>query len=93
MVGMLGYMQWLFGIFGLICLVIVLVKMYQAGETTLAIIFGVLTFFCGIGGLITFVYGWMKSKELDIFPIMAAWSGLIVLGILTAIVKVMMGGG
>lgn len=93
MAGILGFMQWTFGVFGLICLIIVLVKMYQSGDSTLAIVFGVLTFVCGIGYLITFVYGWMKSRELELFPIMAAWSGLIGLGILTAVVRALLTAG
>lgn len=55
----------------LICWIIMLVKLFQAGYT----LQGVLGIFCGI---VAFIYGWMKADELDAKPIMLAWTGCII---------------
>jgi hypothetical protein len=69
-------------IISLVCFIMVVVKMFQNGQTGLGIASIVLIFCCGIGGLIAFVYGWMKSAEWSIQNIMMAWTGCIVLNIL-----------
>ena len=48
-----------FGIGSLICFILVIIKMFQHGDKTPAILSLVLIL-CGIGPLIAFVYGWIK---------------------------------
>lgn len=56
-----------------VCFVWVVVKMFQNGKTGLAIT-SILTFCCGIGYLIAFVYGWIKSGEWKLMPVMLVWT-------------------
>jgi hypothetical protein len=73
--------QSVLGVIQLVCFILVIVKMFQNGKTGLAIVCIVTSCFC-IGGLITFIYGWMKSKEWNLMPIMLTWTGAFVLGII-----------
>src|ERR1700751_5992827 len=68
------------GITSLVCLIMVLIKMFQNGQTGLGIAFIVLTICC-IGGLITYIYGWVKSGEWNIRNVMVAWTVGIVLSL------------
>jgi hypothetical protein len=70
------------GIGSLVCFILVLVQMFNRGQTTLGIVCIVLLFCCGIGGLVAFVYGWMKHREWGITNVMIAWSCFWVLGII-----------
>lgn len=63
----------------LTCLVMVIVKMFQKGETTFGTVCAVLSFCFGIGALIAFVYGWMKSSEWGLTKVMIAWTVSLVL--------------
>ncbi|HEY7312231.1 MAG TPA: hypothetical protein VH643_22900 [Gemmataceae bacterium] len=58
----------------LICFIIVLVRMFQHGHAILAIVCAVLAFACGIGTFITYIFGWMKSKEWNLSTIMLIWT-------------------
>jgi hypothetical protein len=79
-------LQFIVGIASLVCFVMVLVKMFQNGQTGLAIACILLLFVCGIGALVTFVMGWINSAKWNIKNIMLAWTGCWVLGIILAIV-------
>jgi hypothetical protein len=57
-----------------ICFIVVLVQMFQRGKTGMGILCIVLTLCCGIGGLITFVYGWVKATEWKTFNLMLVWT-------------------
>jgi hypothetical protein len=74
----------------LVCFVMVLVQMFQHGQTGLGIACIVLAL-CGIGVLIAFVYGWIKSNEWNIKNLMLAWTGAIVVNILLSIVGIATG--
>ena len=67
----------------LVCLVIAWVAMFQQGKTGLGIACILLTFLCGIGGLITFIWGWM-SNNVNI-KVMIAWTILTVAGIIASV--------
>lgn len=69
-------------IVALVCYVLVLVKMFQNGQTGLGIACIVLLFCFGIGVLIAFIVGWVNAKKWNLMPVMLAWTGLIVVGIL-----------
>jgi hypothetical protein len=60
----------------LACFIMVIIKMFQNGDTGLAIACIVLIF-CGIGGLIAFIMGWVKSGQYGVKNIMLAWTGCI----------------
>lgn len=74
------------GIVGLICYILVIVKMFQAGQTGLAIVCLVLLC-CGIGYLIAFIYGWIKAGEWGITNIMIIWSVCWVIGIIAGVMN------
>jgi hypothetical protein len=65
------------GVGGLICLVchiLVIVKMFQHNQTGLGIASIILTFCCGLGGLLTFIYGWVKSTPWNIKNLMLVFT-------------------
>jgi len=69
------------GIGSLVCLVMVLIQMFQHEESKTVAIVSLVLICCG-GGLIVFVYGWIKSREWGITNIMLAWSACMVFGLL-----------
>ena len=69
------------GIVSFVCFVLVLVQMFQRGKTGLAVGFIVLTLCCGIGGLITFIYGWVKAREWNMTNVMTVWTVAFVVNI------------
>ncbi|HAI43470.1 MAG TPA: hypothetical protein DCM40_37915 [Maribacter sp.] len=65
----------------LVCLIIVIVNMFQNGKTGLGIATIILTFLCGIGSLIAFIWGWMNVGG----KVMIAWTVLTVAGIIASV--------
>ncbi len=53
---LLGILSMLFGLGSLVCFILVIIKMFQHGDSTLAIVCLVLII-CGIGPLIAYVMG------------------------------------
>jgi hypothetical protein len=81
--GVLGEILYGIGLLGsLVCFILVLVQMFQRGQSTLAIVCIFLMFLCGIGWLVAFVYGWMNHREWGITNVMYAWTGCLVLMII-----------
>ena len=78
------------GIVSLLCYFYVLYQMWDHAETVMAIVCLVGICVLGIGGLVAFVYGWIKAREWEILPVMAVWSGAIGLNIVLAIANAMM---
>jgi hypothetical protein len=74
------------GLIGLVCIILVWVKMFQNEKTGLGIACIILTLCAGIGGLITFIYGWIMSGEWKIKSVMLFWTISIILQILLFIV-------
>ena len=72
------------GIGSLVCFVVVLIQMFKREQTVLGIACIVLTLCSGIGSLIAFVYGWMKSTEWQLQNVMLAWTASIVLQLIGA---------
>ena len=58
------------GIASLVCWILVLVKIFQSGDT----LWGVLS----ICPLVGFIYGWVKNKELGVQTIMLVWTACVV---------------
>jgi hypothetical protein len=71
----------LLGIGSLVCFVLVVIQMFNRGQTVLAIASIVLIFCCGIGGLIVFIVGWINATKWNIKNIMIVWTILVVIGI------------
>ena len=66
----------------LVCFIMVLVKMFQRGDTTIGIVSLVLAICSGIGVLIAFVYGWINASRLEIRNVMIVWTISIVASVL-----------
>ena len=58
---------YLAGVVQFVCFIIVVVKIFQAGNIGI----GVVSILCG---LVAFVYGWVKANELDVQKIMLVWT-------------------
>jgi len=71
------------GLGSLACLILTWVQMFKQGKTGLGITSIILTFVCGIGSLIAFVWGWMNGNVSA--KIMIVWTALIVGGVLANI--------
>jgi len=82
----------LLGIGSLVCLILVLIKMFQEGEQTLGIVCIVLLLLCGIGSLVVFVFGWINANKWNIKNLMWAWTGIIIGVIVLDIILVATGG-
>jgi hypothetical protein len=75
------------GITSLVCFILVLVKMFQNGKTGLGIACIVLAFCCGIGSLVGYIYGWMKSGEWNLKNVMLVWTAGIVLYVVGSVMN------
>ena len=64
-----------------VCHVIVVVKMFQHGETVRGIIYGVLLFACGAGALLALLYGIRKQHEWQIQTVVRIFGFAILLNI------------
>ena len=73
--------QLVLAISSLVCLVLVIKDMFAEGKTGQGIACIVLTFVCGIGSLIAFVWGWMNTGG----KVMIAWTGLWIAGLIASI--------
>lgn len=71
------------GLAAFICFVIVLVKMFQNGQSTMAIV-SIITACCGIGHIIALVIGWQNADSWAIRNLMMVYTvcfvGAFVLG-------------
>jgi len=56
----------------LVCFILVVLQMFKREKTGLAI--ACIVLICCIGGLIAFIYGWIKNKEWNITNIMIIWT-------------------
>src|SRR3954451_15176453 len=86
-------LQVLLAIGSLICLILVIMKMFQHGQTGLGIVCIVLVFCFFIGGLVTFIVGWVNSARWGIKNIMLAWTGCIVASLVLSGIGAAMGVG
>jgi hypothetical protein len=87
---LIGLLQAVVGIGSLVCFILVLIQMFQHGQTGLGIACIVLIFCVGIGALIAFVYGWMKATEWNIKNVMMAWTGCWIVGVLLGVANLSM---
>jgi hypothetical protein len=66
----------------LVCLVLVIKDMFAEGKTGLGVACIVLTFLCGIGSLIAFVWGWMNTGG----KVMVVWTALWIASLVAGVV-------
>jgi len=67
------YLSGVITIAALACWILVVVKVFQSGNTGMGI--------CCICPLFAFIYGWIKCGELEIRNIMLIWTGIVVVNI------------
>jgi hypothetical protein len=79
-------LQVILSVISLVCYILVIVQMLQHGQTGLAVACIIGLFICGIGGLVTFIVGWMRANEWGIRNIMLAWTGCIVAGFILGLI-------
>jgi hypothetical protein len=84
-------LQAILAIVSLVCLILVLIKMFQSGETTLGIVCIVLLLCFGIGGLIAFIFGWINAQKWNIKNVMLIWTGAFIASIVLSIIGFSMG--
>ncbi len=82
MVALLSLLGMLCGLGMFICYMIVVVKMFQHGDTTPAILSLALLLCMALGGIVAYVFGWMKAGIYGTQNIMLIWTGCIVGAIL-----------
>jgi hypothetical protein len=70
-----------------ICFILVLIQMFQRGLAGLAVTFIALTLCCGVGGLVTFVYGWVKARDWNMVNLMTVWTVAFAIDVVVGIVN------
>lgn len=80
------------GLVSLVCFILIIIKMFQNDDSTLGIIC-IVTIFCGIGGLIAFVMGWINAGKYGASQLMLIWTGAIVGSVILQILGGAMGAG
>jgi hypothetical protein len=79
-------------IVGVLCYLYVIYQMFDKAESVMGIVCLVGVCLFGLGGLVAFVYGWIKAREWEIVPVMAIWSGCIAANLLLAGLNILLGG-
>lgn len=79
LVGLAYLLLFACGIAHLVFFIMVLIQMFKRDQSNLGIICIVLTFCTGVGPLIAFVYGWIKSTEWNLKKVMTYWTAAIAL--------------
>jgi hypothetical protein len=82
--------QIVLSLISLVCCIIVIVQIFSHGESTRGLIY-VLTLFCGVGGLLTLIYGIQKQKEWNLYKVMTVWGVCILANVLIAAVTIIAG--
>jgi hypothetical protein len=57
-----------------ICFIVLIIQMFQRGASGMGILCLALSLCCGLGGLIAFIYGWMKASQWNIVNLMTVWT-------------------
>ena len=76
-------LQYLAGIVSIVCFILVIIAMFKAGQTGLAIACLVLLLCGAIGFIFAFVVGWMRSSEWQLRRIMIIWTVALVIGFIS----------
>ena len=78
---------WIASPASLICFILALIQMFQRGDTGIGIACIALTLCCGLGGLITFVYGWFKARQWNIVNLMTLWTIAFAIDVLAVVLN------
>ena len=79
-------------IVSVLCYFYVIYQMFDKAETVMGILCLVGVCLLGLGGLVAFVYGWIKAREWEIVPVMSIWSGCLAANLLLAGVNMALSG-
>jgi hypothetical protein len=71
----------LLGLGNIVCLVLVLIQMFNKGRPELGVTTIVLLFCFGIGALVAFTAGWFYATKWNIKTVMLIWTVFFVIGI------------
>jgi len=82
-----GVVVGLASLVSLICFILVLIQMFQRGQTGMGIACVALSLCCGLGGLITFVYGWVKARDWNMVNLMTIWTVAFAIDFLAGILN------
>src|SRR5229473_8072144 len=66
------------GLVFLVCFIMLLVKMFQKGQTVMGIVC-IVGICCGVGSIIALVVGWMNAAAWGIQNLMYAYTGSMIL--------------
>jgi hypothetical protein len=83
---LLFLLQILAGIGSLVCFILVLVRLFQDGQTGLGVACIVLIL-CGVGPLIAFIVGWVNAQRWRMTNVMTFWTVCIVVGVLAGAIR------
>jgi hypothetical protein len=70
-----------------ICFILVIIQMFQRGATGMGIACIALTLCCGLGGLVAFIYGWVKAREWSMTRLMTVWTVAFAIDVVAGIVN------
>ncbi len=89
---MLQGLSFVLGLASLLCYFYVIYTMFNNAESVIGIVCLVGACVFGLGGIVAFIYGWVKAWEWEIVPVMGIWSGCIAVQIILAVLQVLMSG-
>jgi drug/metabolite transporter (DMT)-like permease len=69
-----GIVYWIINLVCFVCYLIVVVKMFQHNEAALGILALIGFFVFGLGYLFALIFGWSKSSDWNIRPVMLVWT-------------------
>ncbi len=75
----------LLSVTALACFIYVIVQIFQHGETTRGVVYLLTLFVCGLGALLTLLYGIQKQKEWNLYNVMTVWGVCILANVLIAV--------
>ena len=86
---MLQTLSSVLGVVELLFYFYVIFLMFNNAETVIGVVCLIGLCLLGLGGLVAFVYGWMKAWEWEIVPVMTLWSGVGVVHIIVIVIQVL----
>lgn len=85
LLGLLALLSVAASIGSIVCLIMVLIKLFQDKGVG----WGIFGIFCGI---YTFIWGWQNVSRHNLNPVMLIWTGCIVLSVLVRIIVMVTSG-
>ena len=66
----------------LVCWILVIVQAFRADDASWGFFLILTSIFCGFGGLLTYIAGWLSSNRWKTTPIMIVWTLLLLIWVL-----------